>query len=275
MSQAEKIGVIVMGANGRMGQTLIKLLAENEELVLAAAVDREKYMGKFPIEAPFFESIEKAAAFAPKAGIIDFSAPEASLSVARTAAASKLACVIGTTGLNAEQKAELANFAKKTAILYAPNMSVGVNVVADMLALAATELGPSFDMEMVEAHHRQKKDAPSGTAVFLAEEMANARGWELSEVLNVSRHGLTGERPAKEIGIQSLRGGDVRGIHSIYFFGSGEYIKVEHVAESRETFANGALRAVKWLKGQQGGKLYTMRDMLTASGSGEAKICKA
>lgn len=252
----------MMGANGRMGQNIIRLLEDNEEMELAAAVDKDGYKGKITLKAPFFDEIEKALNYAPEAVIIDFSAPEASMKAAALAAAKNVPIVIGTTGLTAEQKQKLELLANEIPIVCSPNMSVGANVLADIIPSVVGDLGDTFDMELVEVHHKMKKDAPSGTALMLAEAMARSREWELGEVMNAARLGITGPRPHKEIGIQSVRGGDVTGIHTAYFFGPGEYIKIEHVAESRDTFAYGALRAAKWIKGKAPRKLFSMRDVV-------------
>lgn len=262
MSSSAKLGIIVMGANGRMGQSIIRLLADSADMELAAAVDKDNYTGKIALNAPFFDDIEKAVNHAPDSVIIDFSSPEASMKAAGVAAAKNVPIVIGTTGLSAEQKSSLEELARQVPMVCSPNMSVGANTLSDIIPTIVGDLGDEFDMELVEVHHRMKKDAPSGTALMLAEDMARAREWELGEVLNTSRLGLTGERPKKEIGVQSVRGGDVTGIHTAYFFGPGEYIKIEHVAESRDTFAYGALRAAKWLKGEPPRKLFSMRNVV-------------
>ncbi len=262
MSDKAKLGIIVMGANGRMGQTLIRLLQSNPAMELAAAVDREKYTGKTPIEAPFFDNIEKAIAHAPDSVIVDFSSPEASLTAARAAAQKNMPIVIGTTGLDFNQKLELEELAREIPIVCSPNMSVGMNTLSDVLPQVVGDLGSAFDMELVEVHHRDKKDAPSGSALLLAEDMAKAREWEIGQVLNTSELGFNGARPEKTIGVHSIRAGNITGIHTVYFFGPGEYIKIEHVAESTDIFAIGALRAAKWLKGEPPHKLFTMRNVV-------------
>lgn len=262
MNNPGKTKIIVLGANGRMGQAIIRLLEDNPELELAGAVDREAYTGKIALHVPFFESMEKAVEHAPDAVIIDFSSPGASVSSARIAVSRKIPMVIGTTGLDAAQKGELEKLASQSPILWSPNMSVGINVLASLLPSFVRELGESFDMEVVEVHHSLKKDAPSGTALMLADEMAKARGWDSDGALEFCRHGQIGPRPKKQIGVQAVRGGDVPGIHTVYFLGSGECLKLEHVAESRETFAHGALRAAKWISGQNAGRLYSMRDVV-------------
>lgn len=262
MSDQPKLGIIVMGANGRMGQTLIRLLLDNPEMKLAAAVDKGKYSGKTPISAPFFDSIAKAAAAAPGSVIIDFSVPEAAMECAREAARKNMPLVIGTTGLSFEQKLELEELARITPIVCSPNMSVGMNTLSDVLPQVVGDLGEAFDMELVEIHHRNKKDAPSGSALMLAENMARAREWEIGRALNFSELGAKGGRPEKSVGVHSVRAGDIVGIHTAYFFGPGEYIKIEHVAESTDIFALGALRAAKWAQGEPPHKLFTMRNVV-------------
>jgi 4-hydroxy-tetrahydrodipicolinate reductase len=168
---------------------------------------------------------------------------------------------VGTTGLKPAQLAILEEAAKFIPLLQAPNMSVGVNVLLKVLPMLVQMLGPAYDMEMVEIHHNRKKDAPSGTALKLAECMAEARGLVYDEVKRHSRDGIIGERPQDEVGVLAVRGGDVVGDHTAYFFGPGERIEVTHRAHSRETFAQGALRAAKWLSNKQPGKLYGMGDL--------------
>jgi len=170
--------------------------------------------------------------------------------------------VIGTTGLKPDQLAIVQEAATRVPILLAPNMSVGVNVLLKVLPMLVQMLGPAYDMEMMEIHHNRKKDAPSGTALKLAECMAQARGWVYDEVKKHSRDGIIGERQEKELGVMALRGGDVVGDHTAYFFGPGERIEVTHRAHSRENFAQGALRAAKWLVKREPERLYGIGDTL-------------
>lgn len=256
----KRIPIIILGANGRMGKTLLALLQSSTTLEAAVAVDRE--FGPEKLAIPCVRSLAEAHELAPEAMAIDFTAAAASLEAARYAAANNVALVIGSTGLDSGQKEELADCARKTPILYSANMSIGVNVLASLLPRMIKALGPQYDLEMMEIHHRHKKDAPSGTALMLAEEMARAKGWEDTECLCKCRNGLIGERPVRQIGIQALRGGDVPGIHTIYFFGPGEFLQLGHTAESRENFAQGALRAALWLAEQKAGRLYNMGDVL-------------
>ena len=196
-----------------------------------------------------------------KAVVVDFTAPEVSLATARSVAKFGAAHVIGTTGFTNEQKQELAKLAESCRMFWAPNMSIGVNVLLKVLPELTRALGEKYDIEMVELHHNRKKDSPSGTALRLGECLAEARGWDLNDVRCSARDGIIGERPKAQIGIQAIRGGDVVGVHTVYFMGPGERIEVTHQAHSRETFAQGALRAAAWLCGQQPGRLYGMQDI--------------
>lgn len=257
------LGIIVAGASGRMGQQLVSLVMRAPALELAGVVDvkeRLKTLESLPCVAS--DSLKDVMAAKPQAVTIDFSSPAASGKAAETAASLGCRLVIGTTGFNEAEKASLAKCAEKTPILWSANMSVGVNALLALLPALTRALGPDYDIEMMEMHHRHKKDAPSGTALMLAKALGDSRGWNLEDVRNSTRNGLTGERPAREIGVQALRGGDVVGIHSIYFLGTGEMIEVKHQAESRENFSQGALRAAVWLSNQKAGRLYSMLDVL-------------
>lgn len=258
------INIIITGANGRMGRTIFNLLSSNPDFNIANLVTRveelqevKAYSGKTA-----FSSLSEALENVSKPVIIDFSAPEASLDFARIAAKRGATHIIGTTGLNEEQRKELEELALKTPIFWSPNMSVGVNVLLKVLPELTKLLGEDYDVEVMEIHHKKKKDSPSGTAVRLGEALANAKGWDLKDTACYHREGIIGERPHKEIGLQTLRGGDVVGVHTIYFMGPGERIEITHHAHSRENFAQGAIRAAKWMSGQKPGKLYSINDML-------------
>jgi len=257
------ISIIVMGAKGRMGSTIAGLVRADPELTLVGVVEREGC--EDGLDAYGCLCGTELAAMLPEfpgAVIIDFTSPQVSLANARKAAATGNPIVIGTTGLSAEEQAELRVLAEKTPVFWAPNMSVGVNVLLKLLPELTRALGESYDIEMVELHHNQKKDAPSGTALKLAECLAQARDWDLDEVGAYCREGIIGARPKKEIGVQTIRGGDVVGVHTVYFMGPGERIEVTHQAHSRENFAQGSLRAAKWLAGREPGRLYTMQDVI-------------
>lgn len=254
--------IVILGAKGRMGNTLVNLTLADDELNLVGACERKGNAAGIDHEGcTASDCLDELLPGLPGAVIIDFTAPEASVENAKVAAKHGNPLVIGTTGLNKGQVAELEVSAKDVPIFFAPNMSVGVNVLLKVLPMLVQALGPDYDMEMVETHHKMKKDSPSGTALKLAQCLAEARGWEYDDVKNHCRDGIIGERPKEEIGVQTLRGGDVVGDHTAFFFGPGERIEVTHRAHSRETFASGALRAAKWLAGKESGKLYTMADI--------------
>ncbi|WFS64096.1 4-hydroxy-tetrahydrodipicolinate reductase [Pseudodesulfovibrio thermohalotolerans] len=256
------VDVVILGAKGRMGNTLINMALADEELNLVGACERKGNTDGLVYEnCQVSDSLEDLLPKVPGAVIVDFTAPEASVAMAKTAARFGNPAVVGTTGLNPEQQAELAEAAKQVPLFWAPNMSVGINVLLKVLPQLVQALGEDYDMEMVETHHRMKKDSPSGTALKLAQCLAEARGWDYDEVKKHCRDGIIGERPKKEIGVQTLRGGDVVGDHTMFFFGPGERIEITHRAHSRETFASGALRAAKWLARQKPGKLYAMADI--------------
>ncbi len=254
--------VIISGACGRMGKTLVELVQASNSFTLAGLLEHKDYvhlLGAYdcPVSAQPEEVLDQAKG----AVIIDFTSPTSSLDMANIAAKFKNPLVIGTTGLNEQQKVELAELAMQSPIFWAPNMCIGINVLLKILPELTKMLGEDYDIEMVELHHNLKKDSPSGTALKLAECLANARDWPLDEVACYHREGIIGERPKKEIGMQTVRGGDVVGVHTMYFMGPGERIEVTHQSHSRQTFAQGALRAAKWLSTKAAGKLYNMQDI--------------
>ena len=256
--------IIVMGAAGRMGAVLVRLVRENTDLALAGRLEHSSRIAELlPVEGCVDgDDLENVLSRAGKAVIIDFTAPAYSVATAKIAAKYGSAHVIGTTGFSDSELAELKACAEKTQLFWSPNMSVGVNVLLKILPDLVRLLGDSYDMELVELHHNKKKDSPSGTALRLAECMVKAKNWDLKDTACYHREGIVGERPQKEIGLQTVRGGDVVGVHTAYFLGPGERIEVTHQAHSRENFAQGALRAAKWLVGQKAGKIYSMEDML-------------
>lgn len=257
------ISTIIMGATGRMGATLVQMVKADKELSLAGVVEREEKLAEAKAYGcPVATSVEALLSRTPQATIIDFTAPAVSLSVARAAAQHGATHVIGTTGFSDEEKAELTALATQTPLFWSPNMSVGINALLQILPLLTKALGEGYDMEMMEIHHNKKKDSPSGTALRLAECLTEARGWQLGETACYHREGIIGERPHKEIGIQTLRGGDVVGVHTVYYMGAGERIEVTHQAHSRENFASGAVRAVKWMQGRPAGPLYSMHEVM-------------
>lgn len=247
--------VVITGISGRMGATLARLVRADAELQLAAGTERSELKG---LDVPVYSALQNALQNAN--AVIDFTSPEASVEHAKVCAERGVPLVIGSTGFKDEQRAQLAESARKIAIVEAPNMSVGVNLVMQVAAQLATVLGRDFDIEIVESHHRMKKDAPSGTALKIADIIAQAIG-RTKQDFRTQRDGVIGERPKNEIGIQTLRGGDVVGEHTVFFYGDGERVELTHRATSRDQFARGALRAVKWLQGKNPG-LYDMQDVL-------------
>ena len=266
------IPVIIMGAMGRMGATLVRMVREADDLELAAVVEQpERLEDARQLGCPVAVDVAELLPRFPGAVVIDFTAPQVSLDTAKKAALHGAVHIIGTTGLTDAHKAELAELAQKTPIFWAPNMSVGVGVISHILPELVRLLGPEYDAEIMEIHHSRKKDSPSGTAMRLAEVVAEAKGWPLDEAACYHREGIIGERPKEEIGIQTLRGGDVVGVHTVYLMGPGERIELTHQAHSRENFAAGALRAARWLHGRAPGRLYSMHDILFHADSQSAK----
>jgi 4-hydroxy-tetrahydrodipicolinate reductase len=257
------VSIIVMGVAGRMGSTVARLVGEAGDLTLAAVVERPGVdVSRFGDGCLASNNVEELLPECPKAVVVDFTSPEASLATARHARKYGNPMVIGTTGFSPEQRGELEEHARVLPLFWSPNMSVGVNVLLRALPELVRLLGDAYDVDIVEVHHNRKKDAPSGTALRLAECVAEARNWKLSETGCYHREGVTGERPKKEIGVQTVRGGDVVGVHTVYFMGPGERIELTHHAHTRENFAQGALRAARWMSGAVPGKLYAMHDVL-------------
>ena len=256
------IPIIVTGACGRMGKTIIELARADAQCRVAGLLEHGDKLAQLDAGDCVVGSAAEDVLSKVEGGVvIDFTAPEASLNTARVAVKHGNPVVIGTTGLNEAQKTELAALAKNVPLFWAPNMSIGVNVLLKVLPELTRMLGEQYDVDMVELHHNRKKDSPSGTALKLAECLAEAKGWNLPDVACYHREGIIGERPKQQIGVQAIRGGDVVGVHTVYFMGPGERIEVTHQAHSRETFAQGALRAAKWLAAQAPGKLYSMQDI--------------
>ena len=196
--------------------------------------------------------------------VIDFTAPPVTLAILEKVVQHKKAMVIGTTGMDKNDLQTLEKLASSIPCVFAPNMSIGINVLLNVLGKVVKALGSDYDIEVIEAHHNKKKDAPSGTALKLAEVLAQSANWNLDEVGVYSRHGLIGERGIREIGIQTIRAGDIVGDHTVLFGGQGERIEITHRAQNRDTFARGALRAAEWVVAQPPG-LYNMADVLGLS----------
>lgn len=251
-----KVGIA--GCTGRMGALLVKeVLASTPQLYLSGGITRDKV--KAPLSVPLLNDAEDL--FASSDVVIDFTAPEASVLHARIAARTGKPLVIGTTGFSESERAEITEQANSVPILLTPNASLGVNVMLDLVKKTASLLGPDFVIEILEAHHGQKQDAPSGTALALGQAAAEGRGIDLRSHAVYSRHGRTGPRQDHEIGFSVLRGGDIVGEHTVYFVGQGERIELTHRATDRAIFAKGALKAARWLVGQKAG-FYTMADFL-------------
>ena len=263
------INVIVAGAAGRMGQRIGQMVQEHPQLNYAAAFEApgNPAIGRDPGEVGGWGktgiAIVEGLAAAIDQGdvIIDFTFHKATMEFAKLAAEKKTAMVIGTTGLSAEELAELAELSKNFPCVQAPNMAVGVNVLFKLAAKTASILGDDYDIEIVELHHNKKKDAPSGTALKLGEMAASGVNRDLAEVGVFERSGIIGERSKKEIGIQTVRGGDIVGEHTVYFAGPGERVEITHKAHSRDNFAQGAAKAAAWVADKEPG-MYTMFDVL-------------
>ena len=238
--------LLIHGARGRMGQALLACAARLPDLQVTAAVD---------------QGDDLAAALPEADVVIDFSFHSATPGVAALCAGHRKALVIGTTGFDDAEKAALRAHAAAIPMVWATNFSTGVNTLFWLTRRAAEILGPDFDLEVVEMHHRLKQDAPSGTATTLLEILADVRKLQLAEALRHGRQGITGERTRGEIGIHAIRGGDVVGDHTVIFAANGERVELTHKAASRETFAHGALRAAAWVVGRPPG-IYDMQDVL-------------
>ena len=263
------IKAAVAGVCGRMGSSVASLLGRDGEISVVGATETPGHgcvgrdaseLGEWA-EPGVVVRDDMALAAASADVIVDFTAPAATLAHAEYAAESGKSMVIGTTGFTDAQRDALFGTLGGVACVLSPNMSVGINVLLELARSAALCLGDGYDAEIVEAHHRRKVDAPSGTALALAESVASARGRRLSDVARYERFGNTGPRKEGEIGVQTLRGGDVVGDHAVMFLGDGERIELSHRAASRENFSSGALRAVKWVAGKPPG-IYSMRDVL-------------
>lgn len=259
------VKVTVSGSRGRMGARIIALIAQDPSVELVGAIERRGTLAIGELAHPALGvrvTDDAASAIRGARVLIEFSEPEATMEHVRAARASRTAVVIGTTGLSAAQVRTLRQISRHIPVLLSPNMSLGVSLLSELVREAARQLGASFDAEIVEVHHRLKKDAPSGTALRLAEMVAEGRGQQLDNVSVYGRRGLTGERPAGQIAVHAVRGGDVVGDHTVLFAGPFERIEITHRAHSRDVFALGAIRAAKYLAGRKPG-WYSMRDVLS------------
>ncbi|MDR1870626.1 MAG: 4-hydroxy-tetrahydrodipicolinate reductase [Deltaproteobacteria bacterium] len=260
--------VAVAGVLGRMGRRLVAGILDREDLTLvggtirAGAEGEGQDLGSLTGGKPLgvYATSVLAEALKEAKVLVDFTSPAAVVNHLKTARAKKVPMVIGVTGLGEPEIAAINEAANDIAVLWAPNMSLGVNLLYKLVDLAARSLGPDFDLEVVEAHHRLKKDAPSGTAAKIAQILATARELPL-ETIAYGRSGIIGPRPNKEIGVLALRGGDIVGEHTVYFCGLGERLELTHRAQSRDTFVAGALRAASWLADKPAG-LYSINHVL-------------
>jgi 4-hydroxy-tetrahydrodipicolinate reductase len=260
--------IAIAGSAGRMGRTLIEAVLNATDVQLAAALEHPSspFIGKDAgelIGAPCGVAVtaDIDAALSHADCLIDFTRPEGTLAHLAVCRQRGVHMVIGTTGFSAEQKQSLADAAKQIPIVFAPNMMVGVNVVFKLLDVAARILNEGYDVEVIEAHHRHKVDAPSGTALHMGEVVARALGRDLADCAVYGREGHTGERPATQIGFSTIRGGDIVGDHTVLFAGVGERIEITHKSASRMPYAQGALRAARFMRGKKSG-LFDMQDVL-------------
>ncbi len=260
------IRIAISGAGGRMGRTLVRLVAEADDLELAGAVeaaghdllgtDAGEMAGAGRLGVALSDALPETVDC-----VVDFSLPEGSLERIEACAERAAPIVVGTTGFTNAQRERIDAAAARAPVLVSPNMSVGVNLLFRTAADLAKTLGPDYDIEVLEAHHRFKKDAPSGTALKIAEEIARATGRDLADSARYGRGPGHAPHTKGEIGLHAVRGGDIVGEHTVYFTALGERIELKHVAHSRETFARGALRAARWLVGREPA-LYTMADVM-------------
>jgi 4-hydroxy-tetrahydrodipicolinate reductase len=260
--------IAVAGASGRMGRMLIEAIAMAPDAQLSGALDvagspalgadAAAFLGR---PAGVAIGSDLAAALSGARCLIDFTRPEGTLAHLAYCAEHGIAMVIGTTGFDEAGKAAIRQAAEQTAIVFAPNMSVGVNVTLKLLEMAASSFAEGYDIEIIEAHHRHKVDAPSGTALKMGEVIADALGRDLKQCAVYGREGVTGERDPSTIGFATIRGGDIVGDHTVLFAGDGERIEISHKSSSRVTYAHGALRAARFLADKTTG-LYDMQDVL-------------
>lgn len=259
--------IAIAGANGRMGRMLIEAVLSSHDMQLTVALDHagSEAIGK---DAGAFLGKETGVLISDDLSqlqqadcLIDFTRPEGTMNHVAACLAHNCQLIIGTTGFSEEQKARIQQAAEQIAIVFAPNMSVGVNVTLRLIELAAKLMQEGFDAEVFEAHHRNKVDAPSGTALAMGEAIAKTWGVNLNDVADWTRYGHTGAREDGRIGFSVVRGGDIIGDHTVYFCGEGERIEITHRSSNRTTYAQGSLRAARFLKGKSHG-LYTMQDVL-------------
>jgi 4-hydroxy-tetrahydrodipicolinate reductase len=256
--------IAILGATGRMGRAVAAAVGASAQADIGAAIERAGHAELGQPLAPgsaIVVSSDLAAAAAQFDVLIDFTRPDGTMAALAACVAAGKRMVIGTTGCSDAQKAQIAAAAQQIPIVMAGNFSIGVNLCLKLLEQAAQTLGEDFDIEIVEAHHRHKVDAPSGTALMMGEAVAKGVGRDLKDVAVYERYGHTGARERRTIGFQTIRGGDVVGDHTVMFLGDGERVEISHKASNRANFANGAVRAAIWLRDKTPG-LYSMRDVL-------------
>ena len=268
MNQKTPTRIAISGATGRMGRMLIEAVLADPQTRLSAALDiatspaigrdAAEFMGQ---STGILIAADPQQALIDSDVLIDFTRPEGTLALLKACTTHDVRAVIGTTGFDAQGLDAIRRFSAQQSAVFAPNMSVGVNITLKLLEIAGQYLSEGFDIEVIEAHHRHKVDAPSGTALKMGEVVAKAAGRNFQEDARYAREGHTGERPAKEIGFSVIRGGDIVGDHTVLFAGTGERIEITHKSSSRATYAQGALRAAKFLMGQPRG-LFDMQDVL-------------
>ncbi len=263
-----KIKVAIAGSGGRMGRALLEGVLQSGDLALHAALEHgaSALLGRDAGELAGGAcgvkiTADTAAALHGADVLVDFTRPEGTLHHMEICRKLGVNMVVGTTGLNAQQKAQLGSAAQQIGIVFAPNMSVGVNLTFKLLEMASRVLSHGYDIEIIEAHHRHKVDAPSGTALGMGEVIARTLGRDLAQCAVYGREGVTGERDPSTIGFATVRGGDIVGDHTVLFAGTGERIEITHKASSRATFALGALRAARFLQANPAG-MYDMQDVL-------------
>lgn len=261
--------IAISGASGRMGLNLIKACLQNNSATLGVAIEREgsPAIGKDAGEVAGVghQNVDMLSEYQNQTNnfdvLVDFTRPDACLEKLEFCRANNKAIVIGTTGFTEQQKEQIEAASKAIAVVFAPNMGIGINVTLKLLELAAKAIGQSVDIEVIEAHHKHKVDAPSGTALKMGEVVAEAMGKSLDDCAVYAREGITGERTEGTIGFSTIRAGDIVGEHTVMFADEGERIEISHKATSRMTFATGAMRAACWATEQQAG-LYDMQDVL-------------
>ena len=262
------VKTVITGISGRMGRALIEAVSDDGDSSLYAAIDRpgsplvdQDAGAAWGLSSGVRVSDQAASVLQGADVLIDFTRPEATFTYLDACIGANIPIVIGTTGFDEAGKARIVAAARQIPVVFAPNMSVGVNLLMKLAELAAQVLEEGYDIEIIEAHHRHKIDAPSGTALGLGQAVARASNRDLKDCAIYGRQGVTGERDPKTIGFATVRGGDIVGDHTLLFAGVGERVELTHKASSRATFAQGALRAAKWLQGRAPG-LYDMRDVL-------------